>query len=142
MQLIKFLQNSSQAFLNVKHSLHLLMDMILNFQQKLLKENAGQRTQLTCRKLGLLIGKNFQHHFKVIFGIRTIKPTWCETIFLKIERNPAKVLTSFQTNYLAFFVLICVFVLFVRAKKRKQKKEKSPNNVDVLNTDVPTTRFM
>ena len=40
------------------------------------------------------------------------------------------------------YLFICVFVLFVRAKKREQKKEKSPQNVDVLNTDVPTTTLM
>ena len=32
MQLMKFLHNSSQSFLNVKCLLQLLMDMILNFQ--------------------------------------------------------------------------------------------------------------
>ena len=40
------------------------------------------------------------------------------------------------------YSLICVFVLFVRAKKRKQNKVKSLRNVNVLNTDVPTTRFI
>ena len=29
-----------------------------------------------------------------------------------------------------------------RIEKRKLKKEKSPHNVDVLNTDVPTTRLI
>ena len=38
------------------------------------------------------------------------------------------------------YSLICVFVLFVCAKKKRI--EKSPHNVDVLNTDVPTTRLM
>ena len=37
------------------------------------------------------------------------------------------------------YSLICVFVFFVCAKKRKQKKDKSLHNVNVLNTDVPTT---
>ena len=40
------------------------------------------------------------------------------------------------------YSLMCVFVLYVRANKRKSKKEKSPHNVNVLNTDVPTTRLM
>ena len=47
------------------------------------------------------------------------------------------------------YSLICVFVFFVRAKKRKQKienkkfkeREKSPQG-NVLNTDVPTARLM
>ena len=43
---------------------------------KKLKENAGQRTQLICRKLKLLIAKNFESHFKVNLGTRTIKPSW------------------------------------------------------------------
>ena len=40
------------------------------------EKNTGQRTQLICRKLKLLIAKNFQSHFKVTLRIRTIKPTW------------------------------------------------------------------
>ena len=39
------------------------------------ERNAGQRTQLICRKLKLLITKNSQCQFKMTLGIRTIKPT-------------------------------------------------------------------
>ena len=40
--------------------------------------------------------------------------------------------------YFAFFFSFC----FLYARRKEKKKEKSPHNVDVLNTDVPTTRFM
>ena len=63
--------------------------MIVNFQKKLLKENGEQRTQLTCRRLKLLINKNFQSYFNVTLGIRTIKPTWWNTY----PKNGEKVFT-------------------------------------------------
>ena len=37
--------------------------------------------------------------------------------------------------------IVCFVFLYAR-RKENRKKEKSPHNVDVLNTDVPTTRFM
>ena len=56
----------------------------------------------------------------------------------KIKNVPKKTSKRKKVTYLP----ICVFVPFVHAKKRKQKKGKSPYNVNVLNIDVPTTRFM
>ena len=46
MQLMKFPQSSSQALLNVKCWLQFLIDMILNFQWKVMKEYAGQQTHI------------------------------------------------------------------------------------------------
>ena len=57
-------------------------------------------TQIISRKLKLLIAKNFQKHFKVSLEIRTIKPTCSNNLSKRRETLP-KVLTSFQTNYLA-----------------------------------------
>ena len=37
--------------------------------------------------------------------------------------------------------IVCFVFLYAR-RKENRKKEKIPHNVDVLNTDVPTTRFM
>ena len=51
-----------------------------------------------------------------------------------------RIKTSKRMKIVCLFV--CLFSVFVRAKKRKWKKEKSPLNVDVLNTDVPITSFM
>ena len=71
--------------------------MILNFQWKLLNENTGKRNQLICRKLKLLIIKNFQSNL----GIQTIKQTWWNTFSKNGEKHFPNVLTSSQTNYLA-----------------------------------------
>ena len=79
MYLMKFLQNSCQAFLNVKCLLQFLINMILNFQLKLLKENATQKTQLIYRKLKLLITEKFGSHFKVTLGIQKWRETYCHT---------------------------------------------------------------
>ena len=48
----------------------------------------------------LLITKNFQSHFKVTLGIRTIKQIWLNN-FCKNGEEHCRVLTFFETNYLA-----------------------------------------
>ena len=97
MQLMKFLQKSSQAFLNVKCSLQLPMDMILSFQQKLLKESAGQRTQLISRKLKLLTAKKIPKSFQSYFGNSDNKTNLVKQLFKKWKGTLLKVLTSFQS---------------------------------------------
>ena len=67
----------------------------------MLKENAGQKTQLIYRKLKLLITENFKSHFKVTLTIRTIKPTWWNTFSKKWRELLPHVLTSCQTICLA-----------------------------------------
>ena len=67
----------------------------------MLKENAGQKTQLIHRELKLLITENFQSHFKVTLRIRTIKPTWWNTFSKKWRELLPYVLTSCQTICLA-----------------------------------------
>ena len=51
------------------------------------------------------------------------------------QTNKARIKTSKRVKVVCF-----AFLYFVYAKKKK--REKSPHNVDVLNTDVPTTRLM
>ena len=48
----------------------------------------------------LLVTEKFQRHFKVTLGIRTIKPT--KYVFQKYREILPKVLSPFQTNYLAY----------------------------------------
>ena len=67
----------------------------------MLKENAGQKTQLTYRKFKLLITKNFQSHFKVTLTIHKIKPTWRNTFSKKWRDLLPYISTSCQTIYLA-----------------------------------------
>ena len=67
------------SLLNVKCLLQFLIDMILNFELKLLKENATQKTQLIYRKLKLLITEKFRIHFKVTMGIQKWRETYCYT---------------------------------------------------------------
>ena len=67
------------SLLNVKCLLQFLIDMILNFELKLLKENATQKTQLIYRKLKLLITEKFRIHFKVTMGIQKWIETYCYT---------------------------------------------------------------
>ena len=76
---MKFLQNSFQTFLNVKYWLSSLIDMVLTFQLKVLKENTGkhQTEDSTCiQQIKIIdITEKFKSHFKVTLGIRTIKTT-------------------------------------------------------------------
>ena len=67
----------------------------------MLKENAGQKTQLIYKKLKPMITENFQSNFKVILRIRTIKPTWWNTFSKKWRELLPCVLSSCQTIYLA-----------------------------------------
>ena len=70
---MKFLQNCSQAFFNVKFSLQLLTNMILNFY--LSAAERKHRTEISPHMQETEIIDN-QSHFKVNLGIRTIKSTW------------------------------------------------------------------
>ena len=62
-------------FLECEVPVKFLIDMVLNFQLKVLKENTEQKSQLVYRKLKLLITEKLQGHFKVTLGIQTIKTT-------------------------------------------------------------------
>ena len=55
--------------------------------------------------------------------------------------HKARLKTSKRVKIVCFAFFFFLFAFCTQEEKRK-KKEKSPHNVDVLNTDVPTTRFM
>ena len=67
---MKFLQNCSQAFLNVKFSLQLLTNMILNFHLSAAERKRRTENSPHMQETGII---DSQSHFKVNLGIRTIK---------------------------------------------------------------------
>ena len=62
---------------------------------------------------------------------------FCQHLDQHGSSNINEVIRAVLNSLLLFF-----FTKRFRAKKRKQKKEKSPHNINVLNTEVPTALFM
>ena len=75
--------------------------MILNFQ--LLNEHAGEKTQLICWILTLLVTEKFQSRFKATLRIQTIKSIWWCIFFQKEREALPNVWISFQIIYWANF---------------------------------------
>ena len=94
---MKFLHNSSKV------STQLLLVAVTdgyNFEFSIRAAERKRQTEESSHMLEIeIIDK--QRHFKIILGIRTIKPTWRKHLFWKRRGTLQKVLTPLQTNYFA-----------------------------------------